>query len=238
VIGLSTAASASRYQNVTASLLNPAGAFISPDADSMLAAAGAMTPTALQAKVLEFDPSSSAAAGALTAYPLSMPVYAALNPLQTDATQRAKFANLIRYAATDGQKPGTELGQLPAGYASMPQSWVDQALVAATAIEKGISPNTKPTPTPTATNAAAGTPVRASTSAVSGAAAVAAVAESVAAATDPTATGTAAGALLGAKTPDDPSVGPVALAVPAGLFSGLAAAGAIPMISRIRRKRF
>ncbi|TFC46873.1 MULTISPECIES: hypothetical protein [Cryobacterium] len=237
VIGLSTAAAASRYQNVTASLLNPAGAYVSPDSDSMLAAAAAMTPTAQQPKVLEFDPASSATRAALTAYPLTMPVYAALNPLQTDATQRAKFANLIRYAATTGQEPGTELGQLPAGYAPMPQSWIDQALVAATAIEQGISPTAKPpaTSAPVAATVPV-TPTRAAVTA-SGSGAVAAAAVTVAAATAPTATGAAAGPLLGAATPDDPMVGPVALAVPAGLLSGLAAAGAVPMISRIRRKQ-
>ncbi|POH71370.1 hypothetical protein C3B59_01965 [Cryobacterium zongtaii] len=238
VIGLSTAASAARYQNVTASLLNPAGAYVAPDSGSMLAAAAAMTPTTQQPKVLEFEPASATATAALTAYPLTMPVYAALNPLQTDASQRAKFANLIRYAASKGQEPGTELGQLPAGYAPMPQSWIDQALVAATAIEQGISPNAKPTAKPTPAVAPA-TPAR-STPAASGTAAVAAAAATVATATgpiDPTATGTAAGTLLGPRTPEDPSMGPVAMAVPAGLLSGLVAAGAVPMISRIRRKR-
>jgi len=237
VIGLSTAGSAARYQNVTASLLNPAGEYVAPDSDAMLAAAAAMTPAPQQPAVLEFDPASSAAAGAGTAYPLTMPVYAALNPLQTDAVQRAKFANLIRYAATDGQKPGTGIGQLPAGYAPMPTSWVDQALVAATAIEQGISPNAVPSPTPAPAAAATGVTAARPAAAASGTAAVAAVAATVAAATDPTATGTKAGPLLGAKTPDDPDVGPVAAAVPAGLLSGLAAAGAVPMISRIRRKR-
>jgi len=234
VIGLSTAASAARYQNVTASLLNPAGAYVAPAADSMLAAAAAMTPTAQQSKVLEFDPGSSATRGAPTAYPLTMPVYAALNPLQTDATLRAKFANLIRYAAAKGQVPGTELGQLPAGYAPMPQSWIDQALIAAAAIEQGISPNAKPTATraPAAVVAPA-PPPRSLTAAGS----TPAVAAPVVAASDPTATGTAAGPLLGGATPDDPEVGPAAMAVPVGLLSGLAAAGAVPLISRIRRKR-
>jgi len=240
VIGLSTAASAARYQNVTASLLNPAGAFVAPDSDGMLAAAAAMTPTKLQPKVLEYDPASTAADAAGTAYPLTMPVYAALNPLQTDASQRVKFANLIRYAATDGQKAGAAIGQLPAGYAPIPPSWVDQALVAATAIEKGISPIVKPSATsarPAAAAPVAVTPARSPVGA-SGTGAVAAAAATVAAATDPAATGPAAGALIGTKTPDDPSVGPVAMAVPAGLLSGLAAAGAVPLISRIRRRRF
>jgi hypothetical protein len=233
VLGLSTAASAVRYQNVTASLQNPAGKFVAPTSASMLAAAAAMTPTAIQPKVLEFNPAASEAEAATTAYPLTMPVYAALNPLQTDAAQRVKFASLIRYAATDGQVSGNALGQLPVGYAPMPKSWVDQALSAATAIEKGISPIAAPAASP------ASVPTSASVAARStGSSAVAAAAAIVAAAVDPTATGSVAGPLLGKATPADPAVGPAAMAVPAGLFSGLLAAGAVPLFTRVRRKQF
>ncbi|MEC5183672.1 hypothetical protein RCH12_001127 [Cryobacterium sp. MP_3.1] len=238
VIGLSTAASAARYQNVTASLLNPAGSFVALGTDSMLAAAAAMSPTQKQAQVLEFDPSSSAAQAATTAYPLTMPVYAAINPLQTDATQRAKFANLIRYAATDGQVLGSELGQLPAGYAPLPTSWVDQALVAATVIEKGIDVNLVVPKPVAATAPRSSAPAAVTPASVTPAANVPAVVVSqTLSATDPTATGAVAGPLLGTATPADPNVGPVAMAVPAGLLSGLFAAGAVPMISRIRRRQ-
>jgi hypothetical protein len=244
VIALSTTASAARYQNVTASLRNSAGQFVAPTSGSMLAAASAMTPTSTQAKVLEYDPKSSKALAAATAYPLTMPVYAALNPLQTDAALRAKYANLITYAAARGQVPGTALGQLPAGYAPMPQAWVDQALVAATAIKNGISPIVKatstPTPTPTSATTAqkpVGTTTYSNSSATSAAAAVAAAAAPVAdSAVDPTATGSAAGPLVGKPTPADPSIGPLSAAIPAGLLSGLFAAGSVPMISRIRRR--
>ena len=94
-----------------------------------------MTPTAAQPKVMAYDQTGTPAKAAPTAYPLTMPVYAALNPQQTDADLRAVYANLIRYAARDGQSPGTDLGELPPGYAPLPQPWVDQALAAADAIE-------------------------------------------------------------------------------------------------------
>ena len=74
---------------------------------------------------------------ATTSYPLTMPVYAALNPRQTDTEARAVYADLIRFAVKDGQEPGTDLGNLPPGYAPLPQSWVDQALAAADLIERG-----------------------------------------------------------------------------------------------------
>jgi len=235
VIGLTTAASAARYQNVTASLRNSAGKFVAPTSDSMLAAAGAMTPTATQAKVLEYDPTSAQAIAAPTAYPLTLPVYAALNPLQTDAPLRAKYANLIAYAASKGQAPGTALGQLPAGYAPMPQSWRDQALLAATAIRDGVSPiGQLVTPDTVYVNAPA--PTYTNSGSASATAATSATASGDAAASDPTATGAVAGPLVGKPTPDDPSIGPVSAALPAGLLAGLLSAGAVPMISRIRRR--
>lgn len=223
VMAVTTTPSAARYQTVTASLLNPAGHFVAPSETSLLAAAAAMTPTSRQAKVYEYDPAGATAKAAATAYPLAMPVYAALNPLQTDATQRAVYANLIRYAVNEGQDPGTDTGQLPPGYAPLPQGWVDQALVAATAIEKGISPITA---APTA-----GSPTSSSTGFTGQG-----VGDPAPGAGDPSASGDVAGALLGAATPDDPEVSPAAAAVPAGLLSGLAAAAAVPMMARIRRR--
>jgi len=53
---------------------------------------------------------------------------------------------------------------------------------------------------------------------------------------NPTATGEASGALAGKPTPADPILGPVSVAVPAGLLSGFAAAGAVPLFSRFRRR--
>ena len=237
VIALSTAASAARYQTINASLLNSAGNFVSPTSESMLAAAAAMTPTAAQPKVLEYDPAGAAAKAAATSYPLTMPVYATLNPLQTDAGLRAAYANLIRYAATDGQVVGAAPGQLPMGYAPIPKAWSDQALVAATAIEKGIS---QLVPAATSTAGGSSSAVTAPTatsyvgSSASGTDAVAAAAAAVAAA--PAATGSAAGPLLGQATPADPTVGPAASAVPAGILSGLAAAGGFPLFLRFRRR--
>lgn len=239
VLSVTTTASAAKYQTVTASLRNSAGKFVSPTSDTLLAASAAMVPTSANSQVLEYDPASAAAQAAPTAYPMTMPVYAALNPLQTDAAQRAVYANLIRYAVAGGQVPGTEIGQLPAGYASIPKSWVDQALVAATAIEQGISPTTgspatSSVPAPVTTSPGTTTFAPSYTKPASGAAAATATVAS--APVGPAATGAVAGPLVGKPTPADPVIGPVGAAVPTGLLSGLLAAGAVLLISRFRRR--
>ncbi|TFC61809.1 hypothetical protein E3O62_04890 [Cryobacterium sp. TMT2-15-1] len=238
VLALTTTPAANRYQTITASLRNPAGKFVAPNEISLLAAAAAMTPAGTQSRVLEFDPAGPTAAAAPTAYALTMPVYAAINPLQTDSTQRAVYANLIRFAVQNGQTPGTDVGQLPPGYAPLPPSWVAQALAAAAAIESGISPRAQTIPAPSTSEL---TPPSAPASRVQSYAkptlpepGLAPTATGTPA--DPLATGISAAPLLGRPTPTDPDVGPLSAAVPAGLLSGLLAAGMVPLYSRARRK--
>ncbi|AWR21985.1 hypothetical protein [Aurantimicrobium photophilum] len=220
VLAVTTAGASSRFQNVNAMLLNPAGEFVAPTTASMSAAVAAMTPTS-NSSVYGFDFASSQAQAATTAYPLTMPIYAALNPKQSDAGLREVYAAFIRFAAKDGQTPGTEAGELPEGYAPLPASWVNQALQAASAIQSGIKPaaavnlGTVSQGTYTTTNSVSSAPV-------------------VAPATTVAATGNAAGALSSGETPKDPSVGPLAVAVPAGFLSGAAAAAAVPLLSRRR----
>ena len=194
----------------------------------MTAAAVAMTPTTGSAAVFGFDFASAPAAAASNAYPLTMPVFAAVNPLQTDATLRATYANFIRYAVQAGQVPGVGTGQLPDGFASIPQTWVDQAMVSANAIEQGVSPLSLVAGTTVIAGASNGFVTPRSSTMTS---------EDVNAPNpNPTATGAAAGALAGKPTPADPILGPVSAAVPAGLLSGFAAAGAVPLYGRFRRR--
>ncbi|WP_127819266.1 hypothetical protein [Microbacterium sp. CPCC 204701] len=232
VIGLTTVPAAHTYETVTVSLRNAAGEFVAPTADGLAAGAAAMTPTPEQSKVLVYDPASDRAKAARTAYPLTMPVYAALNPQQSDASLRAAYADLIRYAAKEGQQPGTDSGQLPPGYAPLPQSWVAQALAAADAIERGSlhQPSgggtaNDPLRPPGASNPAA-PPSSGAPAASSNPPAIDA----------PVATGAPAGDLAGSATPEDPETGPLAAAVPIGVAAGLAAGLAVPLISRIRRR--
>lgn len=229
VLGLTTTASAARYRVMQASLLNAAGKFVAPTAATMASAASAMTKVGANEQVLGYVSDSSEARSAADAYPLTLPVYAAVNPAMTDAAARASYANLIRYAVTSGQVPGADPGLLPDGYAPLSQQWVEQALKAADAIQNGVVPQAVVTAyIPSQNTAAGGTRAAAATAASS-----AAVASS---GTTPSASGTPALALSGSKTPADPDLGPSTIVVPVSLLAGAFGAGAVPLITRLRRR--
>jgi len=216
VIAITTAAAANKYQNVTASLLNSAGNFVAPTSDSMFAAQAAMVPTANDASVRTYDFGSDSAKSAQTAYPLTMPIYAAVTPTVLDASLRGIYANFIRFAATQGQTPGTDLGQLPPGYAPLSESFVAQAMQVASLVSQGLTtiPTVVPTDVPTASPSVTPT-VQPSNS-------------------PPTPEGGATQLVLGAPTPADPANGPLAAAVPVGFVIG----GLLSIIySRIGRRR-
>jgi hypothetical protein len=226
VLGVTDTAAAEKYQLFTAALRNPAGEYVTPTTESLTAGAAAMTVSATQSQVYAFDPRSETARGAKSAYPLTMPVYAAASPTNADQDVRASYAAFIRYAATDGQRPGTEPGQLPAGYAPIPSGWKSQALAAATVIES------KAPPAPVAPVAAPVVAPPAAQTAVSAPGTLAVPPAIV----EPTATGEAVLALAGAATPDDPTIDALQNAVPASLISGLLAALLVPGIARLRRR--
>lgn len=238
VVAVTDTASAARYQIVTASLKNPAGEFVGATTDAMAAAAAAMTPTAGQAQVVSFDPTSPSAIAARGAYPLTMPVYAAVNPKSSDAELRKSYAAFIRFAAKDGQRPGTAPGQLPQGFVPLPEGWQTLALTAADDIEAGRMPSLGGTPTPTANGPAAGVPFPSGgvVGSAPAAAAPAPAAPAQASAPDPVASGSAAPARTGGTTPDDPDMGALPAALPASVAGGLAAAFAVPLLGRLRRR--
>ena len=236
VIGLTDSSAAARYQVVQASLRNPAGKYVSPTTEALTAAAAAMNASTTQKQVVSFDPTSSTAKSATAAYPLAVPVYAAVNPLMADADVRKDYAAFITYAASDGQTAGTGDGQLPDGYAPIPAAWKAQALAAAAAITAG-TPVATATPTPTASaSASTAAPTAASTTAatqqVASAATTSAATTAVA---DPAADGATAAALSSGKTADDPSVPAMVAIVPVSAGAALAAALAIPPLTRRRR---
>jgi hypothetical protein len=241
VLAVASLEGATRYHNVTASLRNPAGNYVAPSNAGLVAAASVMTPVKDGSSVVGLDYSNAQVSQAKDVYPLAMPVYAAVNPLQQVSTVTAtatankaaltSYANVIRYAVTDGQIPGVESGQLPPGYAPIPSSWKDQALKAATAIEQGISPLSVVTVTPKAVP----TVSSAASPAASGAPSSAASSPPQPAPTK-SASGAVVTSLAGKPTPADPALGPVAVAVPAGMVSGLAAAAAVPLYTRFRRR--
>ena len=233
VIGLTDTASAAKYQLFTAALRNPAGQFVAPTTASMAAAAAAMTPVADQPQVQHLDLGSETARAAADAYPLTVPIYAATNPAGGDTATRQAYAAFIRYAAGQGQMPGTDDGQLPAGYAPLPSSWVADAQKAAATIAAG--PVATPTPTASPTNATPAVVRPPGGSSVdAGQDAPGPVATPPA--EDPAASGAGAGPVLGPLTPDDPATGAARVLVPAGATAGLLAAAGVPLVSRIRRR--
>jgi hypothetical protein len=230
VLGLTDTASAAKYQVISAALLNPAGSFVAPTTESLTAAAAAMTAAANQPQVYGFDPTSETARGASTAYPLAMPVYAAVNPGMAAEAARADYATFIRFASSTGQEPGAAVGDLPEGYAPIPQGWRDQALAAANLIQSGPKKPVAPAAAAAPASAAA-TPAASGSSAPRTATQAAAAAPSV-----PTASGEIATALAGKATPDDPKVSAVQSAVPLSLLAGVLSALLVPVLSRIRRR--
>jgi hypothetical protein len=93
--------------------------------------------------VLETNPSSTAA----NAYPLTMLTYAAATPETLNQTSRQNYASFIDYAVGQGQKPGVEPGDLPAGYEPLPASLVSEAQAAANEIlHPPVFPSTTTTP--------------------------------------------------------------------------------------------
>jgi hypothetical protein len=236
VIGLTDTSAASQYQVIQASLLNPAGKYVTPTSDALTAAAAAMTVDAKQKQVVGFDPTSSAAKAAAAAYPLALPVYAAVNPSMTDATVRSDYANFISYASSNGQTVGTGDGQLPDGFAPIPTAWRTQAAASAAIIKSGPQPSASPTASATtATTATTTAAATAATAAAGQTAAGAAAAASTGSATDPAAAGATAPALSAGKTSDDPSVPAMAAVVPVSAAAALAAALAIPPLTRRKR---
>lgn len=230
VLGLTDTSSAAKYQVVTASLRNSAGRFVAPTAQSLTAAATAMTPVAGQPQVVEYDPAGTEARSAADAYPLTMPVYAATNPARGDAATRADYAAFIRFAATTGQTPGVEAGQLPPGYAPIPASWKAQAIAAAAAIQSGASLDSPSDEEGDGSFGDSGGTGGYGADGSSGA-----TIDTASASTAPQALGSAAGSLSGDKTAKDPDTGALAAVLPGGLLGGLAAAGAVPVIARLRR---
>lgn len=225
VMGLTDTSAAAKYQVVQASMRNPAGKFVAPTSAALTAAASAMTKDKKQSQVVSFDPTSAAAKKATGAYPLTMPVYAAVNPAMDGTDLRADYAAFITYAVNGGQTPGTNDGQLPDGYAPLPAAWKSQAMTAATAIKDGKWPAaSSPSPSPSGVpTGGSSTPSGNQTTPPAG--------------TNPTPSGAPSGALNGKATPEDPKVGVFTAVVPGTAAVGLMAALSVPLISRFRGRR-
>ena len=150
MLALTTTASAARLGLSTASLQNASGDFVAPTVASMTAAVSLAEPTGVRG-VKRIDPAEVVG----DAYPLTSFSYAVTNPALLDTGARNDYAAVIDYAATDGQVQGIRPGDLPPGYAPLPEADRDLAVSNAAAIRNYRAPAaTTPTPSPTATTAA------------------------------------------------------------------------------------
>lgn len=226
VLSVTDTAAAAKYQIISASLQNAAGKFVAPTSAAMSAAAAAMTPTATQSQVYEYNPAGATAAAAPTAYPLTMPIYAATNPAQNDAATRAAYAAFITYAATAGQTVGSGVGELPAGYAPISAGWKTQALAAAAKIASGwVQPEVPSGDTSGSfpTNSDDG----------AAAAFAPAIEQAAVPSANPSASGKPIVRLAGAITAKDPDTGALGSVIPTSLIAGLLAAAGLRLLTRL-----
>jgi hypothetical protein len=90
--------------------------------------------------ILHVDPAHPGSGG----YPLVNVTYAAAQ-LDQPAAARNDYASLIQYAATTGQTPGVDPGQLPHGYLPLPSALRNQAMAATVELRCGqVCPTNEP----------------------------------------------------------------------------------------------
>lgn len=123
VMSITDAGTAARFQLPTASLCDDSGAnCVGATLASLTKAAAAFEPTAIAGVV---GPGAADYAGG--AYPLTMPVYAAVATTDLAATDANAYATLLDYVTGAGQTPGLDPGQLPPGYAPLTPQLTKQA---------------------------------------------------------------------------------------------------------------
>jgi len=148
ILSLTDSASAARYGLQTARLSRagdngPNRSFAAPDLTGLLAGLGGLRAGA-EPTVLEPDPAATPAGG----YPLTALTYGAIRPLDLDAAARDDYAALIEYGVGPGQVSGVAPGQLPPGYAPLPQNLRAQGLEAARLVRELQPPATGEPPAP------------------------------------------------------------------------------------------
>lgn len=117
MLGLMALADAERYQVSTASLQSSAQRFVAPTATSLRAAVRALQ--ADEATGTWDFPYGDLPADA---YPGAMVAYAAVPTSGLSKREALGYASFVRFAATKGQVPGAQTGELPAGFLPMTAS--------------------------------------------------------------------------------------------------------------------
>ncbi|SNY62202.1 hypothetical protein [Paractinoplanes atraurantiacus] len=155
LLAVTDVATADRYGLPTAQLMNRSGTFVAPTTEGMLASVGTMKYSTATPGTLEPDPSRTDA----NAYPLTTVVYGATAPLAITKAAGKDYADLLRYAAGNGQTPGVEPGTLPYGYAPLPAELRTLTKGIADIVEKYAGATVAPpTPTPPASTSKPSSP--------------------------------------------------------------------------------
>ncbi|MEJ1230992.1 MAG: hypothetical protein WDM88_10795 [Galbitalea sp.] len=122
LMGTTDAADSDLYGLNVASLQlpNQPGVFVTPTAETIAAAAASVAPESSQKPAVSMGTIDTTTLPS-DAYPLTVPLYAAvnINADGLDSSNKPQYAHLLDYIATDGQVPGTQRGDLPAGYAPL-----------------------------------------------------------------------------------------------------------------------
>lgn len=124
---------------------SPTRGFVAADAAGLTAGVASMEPRAEPA-VREPTPTASAP----EAYPLTTLTYAAITPVALASTARSDFAAFLDYVSGPGQVSGLDLGQLPRGYAPLPDNLRAQTALAADIVRTLVVVRV-PTTTPSTT---------------------------------------------------------------------------------------
>lgn len=155
LLALSDTATAARFGLPMARLRNASGVFVGATAPSLSAAVVAMTTDAASG-VRTLSPTAKGAG----IYPLTSITYAATVPSALTQPQARDLAGLLRYAAADGQRSGTEPGRLPFGYVPLTAPLRAQTVAAAALVTARVGGvpvvATPPVPNPTSTGAGTG----------------------------------------------------------------------------------
>jgi hypothetical protein len=157
LMSITDAATAAAFQLPTAQFCDSTGTkCVGATTTSFAKAADRFVDTAVEGVV---EPGPADYAGG--AYPLTVPVYAAVSTKIPAKDQRA-YGRALSYLTTTGQKPGFAPGDLPPGYTPLTKSLRKQAeagidtLLSASDAQPSESPTATPTPTTTPTTGGGG----------------------------------------------------------------------------------
>ena len=233
MIAITDSPSAQKYSLTSAQLRlsNSSDQFVAPSSESLNSAVSSGLTATSVAAVRQVDPSKVTAGG----FPLTTVVYAAVNLSGSDPDARKDFSRFIAQVTAKGQQSGTQLGELPPGYAPLSAELAGQAQAASIAVATYVSPTKSSTNSPAA-EASNGyaqdsyTPDGAPTSrSASGASATP---QAIGASSSPAPTVTSG------RTPAAKDLSPITqMALSGSLATGLAGALFAPLLFRGRRLR-